>query len=159
MEESGASIPAAVVSFEDDYSASAAKDITPEEHFNDDASAASGGGASAYTQCMDSTIRNSTLNLRPETMEYLQNKLGNLEEILLLSSEEIKDGTYDKEGKKHVRFNQAERGKLILLWRWMEENRGDGQEVKFNWGDFNKESFNAFVLKLMALFLMRSLKS
>ena len=129
MEESGASIPAAVVSFEDDYSASAAKDITPEEHFNDDASAASGGGASANTQCMDSKFRNSTLNLRPETNEYLQSKLDKLEETLLRSSEEIKDETYYKEGKKHVRFNQAERDKLTLLWRWMEKNRGDGREV------------------------------
>jgi hypothetical protein len=122
-------------------------------HHADDASAASGGGASANTQCMDSKFRNSTLNLRPETNEYLQSKLDKLEETLLRSSEEIKDETYYKEGKKHVRFNQAERDKLTLLWRWMEKNRGDGREVKFNWGDFNKESFNAFVLKVDGIIL------
>jgi len=137
------------VSFEDDTSASAAADITVEEHSNaGDAFATSGGAATANTKNMDNKVRDKvfgTLNLRPQTKEYLQNNLEKLEEILQLLSDEIKDKTYDKEGKKHAIFNQAERDTLILLHRWMEENRGDDEEVK--WEDYNVRNFNAFVLE------------
>jgi len=145
--ESGA-VPAAVVSFEEEENSASAITI------GDDASAvAVTGGASNNTTHIDSKVRNSLLNLRPATMEYLRNKIEKLEHVIQLSSEEFKDEIYDKEGKKHARFNQAERDKMILLSRWMEENRGDGQEVKFNWGDFNKESFNAFVRKVDVIIL------
>lgn len=80
-------------------------------------------------------------------MKYLESKyqtMEGFEEFLELSSEEVRASKIDKEGDKFcaIRFNQADRAKLILVGRWAERHL-DGHESK--WAHFNKKSFNEFV--------------
>jgi len=87
------------------------------------------------------------LGLLPDTMKYLESEyqtVEGFEDFLQLSSEEVGSSKIEKEDEKFraIRFNQADRAKLILVGRWAERNL-DGHESK--WAHFNKKSFNEYV--------------
>ncbi len=92
------------------------------------------------------------LDLRDETKDWLENKYTtsrDIEDFLQLSSKKIEamqlsteEIDSDKKGKKHARFNQAERASFILLRRWTERYL-DGEDIK--WANLNRKSFNELV--------------
>ncbi|KAK1743948.1 hypothetical protein QTG54_005545 [Skeletonema marinoi] len=143
-----------------------------EGHVNADeakisAAAGAGGGSEAASTTRSAASQQTTvetkcivegvlniLDLRDETKLWLEQKYTeqkSFEDFLHLSSKKVKDmqllseeiDSDKKEEKVRARFNQADRAKLILLRRWTENNRADGQ--KFKWQCFNRESFDAFV--------------
>eukprot|EP00985_Skeletonema_marinoi_P004600 scaffold1991_cov73-Skeletonema_marinoi.AAC.1 len=143
----------------------------PADHVNADeakisAAAGAGGGSEAAsttraasqqttveTKCIVEGVLN-ILDLRDETKVWLEQKYTeqkSFEAFLHMSSKKVKDmqllseeiDSDKKEENVRARFNQADRAKLILLRRWTENNRADGQ--KFKWQCFNRESFDAFV--------------
>ena len=85
----------------------------------------------------------SILNFTKASKAWFNDNDVSIEEFLSLSSEVIKDTCYEKYGFQHAMFNQSEQDRLILLSRWMDCNKDDGQDVR--WENFNRNSLNNFV--------------
>ena len=125
--------------------------LRQDERFQKAITDCAGEGTPVYatTDCtVDKVIR--ILGLRPATKKYLSDMhtLKEFEEFMQLPCEEIMGMTTECENagdskKIHVTiFNQSERAKLILLRRWMNENRLDHHN--FDWQSFSKQRFNEF---------------
>ena len=99
------------------------------------------------------------LGLRPTVKDYIQNEyptVQNFENFLELSSEEITAMTEESGNGGDfvcVRFNQADRAKLILLRRWWRSDDHSGGDQKLELGDLNRESFDSFARNIDAIIL------